>query len=67
MRTLVVVLVDEVLELILLLQKRARWRFGSGLLKRLVHALMSAVLLRVARLYALDMDAKTQPPHGKSA
>jgi len=30
-----------------------------------VHAFMTAVLLWVARLYALDLYAQPEPPHGQ--
>jgi hypothetical protein len=53
-------LVHEGIELCLLLQ-RAR-RAGGLFLQGQVHALVAAVLLRMAGLDALDGDAQPQPP-----
>ena len=58
----VVELVHEGLETSLLLQAILLWWSGSLLLQGQVHALVSAVLLRVARLDALDGNAEAQPP-----
>ena len=65
MRTLIIVAVDEVVELGLLLQEVFASRLGGLQLKRQMHAFMAAVLLWVARLYALDLDAQPEPPHGQ--
>ena len=53
-----VIALDEVIELCLLLQKILRRRLGRFLLKPEMHALVSAVLLRMAGLDALGADAK---------
>lgn len=55
----------ELVEAGLLLQAVDAWRSGSFLLERQVHALMAAVLLGMARLDTLDVDAQAQPPYGK--
>jgi hypothetical protein len=47
---------DELIEAALLLQEVEGCRLGSFLLQGEVHALVPAVLLRVARLDALDAD-----------
>ena len=54
MRSLLVVALDEAIELRLLLQEVLRRRFGGFLLQRQMHALVPAVLLRIAGLDALD-------------
>ena len=56
MRALLVVALDEAIELRLLLQEVLRRRLGRLLLQRQMHALVPAVLLRVAGLDALDGD-----------
>ena len=56
---------DEVIEAGLLLQAVHAGRSGCFLLQRQMHALVAAVLLRVARLDALDGDAEAQPPDGE--
>jgi len=65
-RPLLVVNADEVLEAFLLLQEVERSGLGSFVLQRQVHALMAAVLLRLAGLDALQADAQTQPPDGQA-
>ena len=62
MRTLVVVAFDEIIELALLLKKVVAGRLGGLHLQGQMHALMPAVLLRVAGLDALDLDAEPEPP-----
>ena len=59
---LIVVAFDEVIELGLLLQEAAGGRFGGLQLEGQVHALVAAVLLRVAGFDAFDGDAKPEPP-----
>jgi hypothetical protein len=56
-RPLVVAALDELIELGLLLQEVLARRFGGFLLQRQVHAFVAAILLRVAKLDALDADA----------
>src|SRR5256885_5834456 len=46
-----------------LLQEVLGGRLGGLLLERQMHALMAAVLLRVAPLDAFDVDPQPQPPH----
>ena len=65
MGPLVVVAVDEVVELGLLLQEVAAGRLGGLELQGQMHALMAAVLLRMAGLDALDFDAEPEPPDGE--
>jgi hypothetical protein len=64
---LVVEAVDEAIEAGLLLQQVFGRGLGGFLLEREVHALVSTVLLRVAGLDALDLDAQAQPPHRELA
>jgi hypothetical protein len=56
-RPLVVAALDELIELGLLLQEVLARRFGGFLLQGQVHAFVAAILLRVAKLDALDADA----------
>ena len=62
MRPLVVVAVNEVVELGLLLKEVAAGWLGGLELQCQMHALMAAVLLRVAGLDALELDAEPEPP-----
>ena len=59
----IVVVVDEVIESCLLLQEILCCRFGGLDLQCQMHALVTAVLLRMTGLDALDVDAESQPPH----
>jgi hypothetical protein len=57
----------EAIEASLLLQGVEAWRAGCFLLQGQMHTFMAAVLLRMARLDALDADAEAQgrvPPGG---
>ena len=65
MGSLVVELADERIEARLLLQAVHSGWSGRFLLERQVHALVPAVLLRMAGLDALDGDAQAQPPYGQ--
>jgi hypothetical protein len=62
MRPLVVEDFDEIVELGLLLKKVASSGLGSLFLQSEMHALVTAVLLRMARLDPLNADAEPQPP-----
>lgn len=53
---------DEVVELALLLEEVGGRRPGCFQLEGQMHALMAAVLLRVAGLDPLDLDAEPEPP-----
>ncbi len=57
-----VVAADEVVELGLLLKEVLRGRSGGLDLQGQMHALVAAVLLRMAGLDALDLDAEPQRP-----
>jgi hypothetical protein len=61
MRPLIVVAIDEIIELGLLLQEVAGSRLGGLQLERQVHALVAAVLLRVAGFDAFDRNAEPEP------
>ena len=63
MRTLIVKAFNEIIELGLLLQEVLAGRLGGLELERQMHAFVAAVLLRVAGLDALDLDAKAEPPN----
>ena len=58
MRPLLVVLRDERVEPRLLLEHIRRRRLGGFVLQREVHALVPAVLLRLAGLNPLDLNAE---------
>ena len=60
MRTFGVELVNEGIKAVLLLQAVKAWRPCCFLLQGQVHALVAAVLLRMARLDALDRDAEPE-------
>jgi hypothetical protein len=62
MGPLAVVLRDERVEARLLLEHVGRRGLGRLAFERQVHALVTPVLLRLARLDALDRDAEAQPP-----
>jgi len=55
-------LANEGVEALLLLQTVAAWRPGGFPLEGEMHTLVSAVLLRLARLDALDGNAEPEPP-----
>ncbi len=65
MRPFIVELLDERVEAGLLLQAVHAGRTGRLLLQGQVHALVAAVLLGMAGLDALDLDAPAQPPDGE--
>ena len=65
MRPLMIKPVPESIEGLLLL-KQIVTRLSCLKLKRSVHPLMPAVLLRIARLNPFQLDAKPNPPDGKS-
>jgi hypothetical protein len=58
-------LLDEIVEFGLLLETVHSWRARLLLLQGEMHALMTAVLLGMAGLDALDGDAEPQPPDGE--
>jgi hypothetical protein len=58
MRSFTIEFVNEVIELFLLLQRVHRWRAGGLLFEREMHSLMAAVLPRMSRLDALDLNAE---------
>src|SRR5581483_15790 len=55
----------EVVKTGLLLQEVCAWGPGRLFLQGQVHALVSPVLLRMAGLDALDLDAEPEPPDGE--
>src|SRR5438105_4150062 len=63
MRPFGIELTDKGVEAFLLLQAVGAWRAGCFLLEGEMHALVTAVLLRMAGLDALDGDAEPEPPH----
>ena len=65
MGPLAVELLDEVVEAGLLLQEIVSGRLGCLKFQCQMHAFMAAVLLRVARLDALDVDTEPEPPDGE--
>lgn len=54
---------DEIVEAGLLLQEIGTGRFGCLQLQGRMHALMAAVLLRMAWFDTFNVDAKPEPPH----
>src|SRR5437016_1027100 len=56
---------DEIVELGLLLKEVVTGRLGGFQLQGQMHAFMAAVLLRVARFDALDLDTEPEPPDGE--
>jgi len=61
-RSFVVEDIDEFVEARLLLEEiRGRW-FGSFFFQSEMHALVTAILLRMAGLDAFDRDAEAEPP-----
>ena len=62
MRPFGIELADEGIEALLLLQAVDAGRTGCFLLEGEVHALVTAVLLRMAGLDAFDGDAEPEPP-----
>src|ERR1051325_6234616 len=62
MRPFGIELADKGVEAFLLLQAVGAWRTGCFLLKGEMHALVTAVLLRMAWLDALDCNAEPEPP-----
>ena len=61
-RSFNVELLNEGIEACLLLQAVHSWRTGCFLLEGEVHALVPAVLLRMAWFDAFDGDAEAEPP-----
>jgi hypothetical protein len=59
---MVIELLDEIIELALLLEEVGASGAGGLLLQRTMRALMTAVLLWMAGLKALDADTQSQPP-----
>ena len=66
MRSFIVVNLDEGIEALLLLQEIERSGLGGILLQCQMHALVTAVLLWVAGLDALDLDQKTRARSGEA-
>src|ERR1700686_2336909 len=67
MRSLLVVVADEVVELSLLLQEVLARGFGGFFLQGQVHAFVPTVLLWITRSDTLDADPEAQPPHRELA
>ena len=65
MRSLGIELVNEGVEAVLLLEAVVARRAGRLFFEGEVHALMAAILLRMAGLDALDRDAEAEPPDRK--
>ena len=66
-RTFLVELLDEMIELGLLLKEVCSGGLGGFFLQGQMHALMAAILLRMARLNALDANAEPEPPNRELA
>jgi len=66
-RTLVIEDLDELIEFSLLLKEVCAGRFGGFFLQSEMHALVAAVLLRMAWANAFNADAEAKPPDGKLA
>src|ERR1700747_848507 len=64
-RAFAVEFADEVIEFCLLLQAVSARRSGGLLLESEMQALVASVLLRMAGLDALDLNAEPEPPHRK--
>ena len=62
MRPVLVIAFDERIEARLLLQHIRGCRLGRFLLERQMHPLMPSILLRVAGLKALQLNAEPEPP-----
>jgi len=67
MRTLPVEDVHELVEAGLLLEEVGGGRFRGLLFPGEMHAFVAAILLRMARLDALNANAEAKPPDGKFA
>jgi len=65
--TFVVEDLDKFLEARLLLKKIGGGRLGGLFLQGQMHALMTAISLRMTRLDSFDADAQPQPPHREFA
>ena len=62
MRSLVVELLDKIVELGLLLQTVHACRARGFIFQSEMHALMATILLRMTGLDSFDGDAQAQPP-----
>jgi len=67
MRTLLVEDLHELVEAGLLLEEVGGGRFGGFFFQGEMHAFVAAILLRMARLDALNANAEAKPPDGKFA
>lgn len=63
MRSMLVIAFDERVEAGLLLQHIGGRGVGGFSLERQMHPLVPAILLRVAGLNALQLNAEPEPPH----